>query len=97
MSGLALHTIVVATDLSGNSAVALAWAEQLAQQHAATLVLVHAASGDPSLHRTSCHCCGSTATRYAPVSQHSLTVRRKGPERTASTVLSSTVRRDPGE
>jgi hypothetical protein len=32
MSGLALHTIVVATDLSGNSAAALAWADQLARE-----------------------------------------------------------------
>jgi nucleotide-binding universal stress UspA family protein len=32
--------------LSGNAAAALAWAEQLAKQHAALLVLVHAVGGD---------------------------------------------------
>lgn len=38
----ALRTIVAATDFSANAEVALAWAAQLARQHRATLVLVHA-------------------------------------------------------
>jgi nucleotide-binding universal stress UspA family protein len=37
-----LRTIVVATDFSPNARVARAWAEELAAQHHATLVLVHA-------------------------------------------------------
>jgi hypothetical protein len=40
MSGLALHTIVFATDVSGNSAAALAWVEQLAKQHIMLLLLL---------------------------------------------------------
>lgn len=42
-----LRTIVVATDFSENAGVALAWAEQLARQHHATLVLVHAFTAEP--------------------------------------------------
>ena len=37
-----LRAIVAATDFSQNAGVALAWAEQLARRHRATLVLVHA-------------------------------------------------------
>jgi hypothetical protein len=38
----AVRVIVMATDFSENADVALAWAEQLARQHQAALVLVHA-------------------------------------------------------
>ena len=42
-----LRTIVVATDFSANAGVALSWAEQLARQHHAALVLVHASTREP--------------------------------------------------
>jgi nucleotide-binding universal stress UspA family protein len=42
-----LRTIVVATDFSANAGVALAWAEHLARQHHAALVLVHALRREP--------------------------------------------------
>jgi len=42
-----LRTIVVATDFSANSGVALAWAELLARQHHAALVVVHAFRSEP--------------------------------------------------
>ena len=42
-----LRTIVAATDFSANAGVALTWAEQLARQHHATLVLVHAFQAEP--------------------------------------------------
>lgn len=42
-----LRTIVAATDFSANAGVALAWAERLARQHHATLVLVHAFQAEP--------------------------------------------------
>ena len=48
-AGIALRTILVATDFSANSAVALAWAEQLARHNGATLVLVHAVSPSPAV------------------------------------------------
>jgi nucleotide-binding universal stress UspA family protein len=44
---MALHTIVVATDFSPNAGVALAWATELARQHQATLLLVHAVCPEP--------------------------------------------------
>jgi nucleotide-binding universal stress UspA family protein len=43
-----LRTIIVATDFSANAGVARAWAEQLARQHDATLVLVHAFTSAPA-------------------------------------------------
>ena len=42
-----LRTIIVATDFSENASLALAWAEELARQHDAALVLVHAARLEP--------------------------------------------------
>jgi nucleotide-binding universal stress UspA family protein len=39
--------IIVATDFSANARAALAWAEELARQHDAALVLVHAARPEP--------------------------------------------------
>ncbi len=42
-----LRTIVAATDFSENAEIAFAWAEQLARQHRATLVLVHASGFEP--------------------------------------------------
>jgi nucleotide-binding universal stress UspA family protein/Zn-finger nucleic acid-binding protein len=42
-----LRTIVAATDFSENAEIALAWAEQLAGQHRATLILVHASGFEP--------------------------------------------------
>jgi nucleotide-binding universal stress UspA family protein len=43
----AVRVIVMATDFSENADVALAWAEQVARQHEATLVLVHAVASEP--------------------------------------------------
>ena len=43
----ALRTIIVATDFLENASTVLAWAEELARQHDAALVLVHAASLEP--------------------------------------------------
>jgi len=43
----AVRVIVMATDFSENADVALAWAEQLARQHQAALVLVHAVASEP--------------------------------------------------
>ena len=43
-----LRTIIVATDFSDNGSTALAWAEELARQHDAALVLVHAARLEPA-------------------------------------------------
>lgn len=42
-----LRTIVVATDFSASARAAVAWAERLARQHGATLVLVHALRHEP--------------------------------------------------
>ncbi len=47
MNAAAVRTIVVATDFSANADVALAWAEHLARQHRAQLLLVHAFRAGP--------------------------------------------------
>lgn len=44
-----VRTIVAATDFSTNAGVAGAWAEQLARQHDATVVLVHASHEGPGI------------------------------------------------
>ena len=59
-----LRTIVAATDFSENAEIALAWAEQLARQHRATLILVHASGFEPV-----------AAPEYVPLPEHSDRVR----------------------